>query len=264
MSEDLLSELSKKYSIPLDRLLRSVTLDREIVGLYNNKDDIYGAMEASVGREVLKLPDEDSTKLNRSLAKAPSKHYLHYPIYGDNIVRVKTGKIWQELKVDEFIAKFPDLILFLVPLYNAYEYNGEIKQIQEALRKFAVAFGRRVGSEVLVFDYWTNSDFEPEQYDAQQHNIASRMKIPLKKLPALLVANRSPFAWDPSDESGKCVVLTFRGIKESEVGLRLAQIETDLKKLRLPSKWEHDWSRFKNWANAQGLLGAIIGAALGG
>ncbi|MGH8499014.1 MAG: hypothetical protein ACRERV_09445 [Methylococcales bacterium] len=166
-------------------------------------------------------------------------------------------------KIAEFLKYFEKKIIFLVPLYGAYEYVGDVLEVQKSIKNFAVDFWNHIGRSVLVFDYWTDEAFNPADYERQEQDVMSRIGISRDKVPALLVSNRSPFSWPNNDSKAKCVVLSFRSINSSDLGPRLSSIARDLKNLNLPSKWSHDWSRLRSWCNKHGILAAALGAVLG-
>ncbi|MFH1954697.1 MAG: hypothetical protein ABIL06_24175 [Pseudomonadota bacterium] len=248
MSEnELLENLSKQYLIPKARLSEYISLGKEVVGLMDPKGNVV-----MIGEELYCQP--------REISKMPG---LHFPIYGGEIVRVKIGKSIKEYKIPDFLKLFQSLILFVMPLYGAFEYSGQIKEVQDSLRQFSIDFGNRVREEVMVFDFWTEERFDFTQYQNQQKSIMDRFDIKDNDLPAVLVSNRSPFNWDPSDKKGKCIVLSFKIFGSSELGSRLREIASKLNKLELPSKWGHDWSRFKSWCKSTGIIWKLFEAALG-
>lgn len=249
MKKPLITYLSEKYSIDTDRLRKYIFVDKEVI-------DIFRLDEIRHGREA-------KPKSSREEMEEHTRAYYHVAVRGDrDIVHLGYGGTFRggarSYDVSEFIALFPNMILFVVPLYGIYELGGNL-DIQRAIKNFAVDFGKRVGKEVMVFDYWTEESFDTVQYELQEKHIIDKFNISEAKLPGILISNRSPYAWDEADDSKKMVMLSFRNYPLSEIGTSLRKIRRDLRYLKLPSQWGHDWKRLIHWAQRRDLLGAVTG-----
>lgn len=249
MTKPLITHLSEKYSISEDRLRKYIFVDKEVIDIFR-PDDIHNELETK-------------QKSFRDEMEEHTRAYYHVAVRGDkDIVHLGYGGTFgggvKSYDVCEFMALFPNMILFVVPLYGIYEL-GDNLDIQRAIKTFAVDFGKRVGKEVMVFDYWIEESFDTVQYELQEKHIIDTFNISEAKLPSILISNRSPYAWDEADDSKKMVILSFRNYPLSELGTSLRKIRKDLKYLKLPSQWGHDWKRFIHWAQKRDLIGAVTG-----
>ena len=257
---NLIPYLSKKYSVPEDLLKKRIHVEERLVDI----------IPATARHDLLRREVESGSGMNKSRAKSgedspginrPGLAYLHYPVYEDRVV-IGKGCPYSSAEgtygIEEFIPLFPKLTLFVVPLYGIHEI-GENQAVQQEIKKFAVAFGRKTGKELLVFDYWARDEFDYDQYERLESQILEEFGISQSKLPAILVSNRSPYAWNEADEDKKMVVLSFRNFPPSELGRSLRKLREDLRYLRLPSKWGHDWIRFVAWAHKRNILGTVTG-----
>jgi hypothetical protein len=280
---NLIEKLSEQYSIPIDRLEEYISIHNEIIGDRDAYGNIsiknsggsweaipYESIESMDALKSLKTKKIDNKRdffgidhLHMPIYGDKSDfavhvNYLHMPIYGNSTVKIKLNEQIKEYDIEDFLKQFPSLILFVVPLYGAFEYRGKKKEVQESIKKFAVEFGNHVRKEVMVFDFWTEKDFEVSQYENQENTIMKKFNIQSNKLPAILVSNKQPFSWDPSDKSAKWVVLSFSNCDITEIGSRLLKISSRLDELQLPSKWGHNWSQFKTWCKSVGIIGIIL------
>jgi hypothetical protein len=260
--DDLIPYLTKKYFIPEGLLQKRIHVEERLVDI----------IPATAQHELLRREAESTSRIGERGTKAgeawsginrPGLAYLHYGVYEDRVVLGK-GSPYSNAEgtyqIDEFITLFPKLTLFLIPLYGIHEL-GENQDVQREIKKFAVAFGSKTGKEMLVFDYWTGDEFDYDQYERLESHILEKFEISQSKLPAILVSNRSPYAWDEADEDKKMVILSFKNFPPSELGERLRKLREDLRYLRLPSKWGHDWRRFIAWAHKRDLIGVVTGVA---
>jgi hypothetical protein len=256
----LIPYLSKKYSIPESLLKKRIHVEERLTDI----------IPASARYDLLRRKGEEALGMGRRRGGAeaasaginhPGMAHLHYPVYEERVVLGKSSPYSNAegtYGIEDFIVLFPKLTLFVVPLYGIHEV-GENQAVQQEIKKFAVAFGRKTGKELLVFDYWTADEFDYEQYERLESHIMDKLGISQSKLPAILISNRSPYAWEETDEDKRMVVLSFRNFPPSELGKSLRKLREDLRYLRMPSKWGHDWKRFIAWAHRRNVVGTATG-----
>lgn len=187
----------------------------------------------------------------------------HVAVRGPDIPMVRITGSNRDYTLSGFLAEFPSIALFVVPLYGPYTGSTPTRDVQEAIREFAVQFGKSMANQLMVFDFWVDDKFDLAQYQKQHDMAMQNLELDHGIVPALLVSNRSPFLWDPADRERRTIILTFRGFDPADASARLQAIAADLARLELPSHAEHRWALMRSWAKKHGILGALLGIAGG-
>lgn len=164
--------------------------------------------------------------------------------------------------LDELEKKFPKIILFVFPIYGAFEYGGDNLDIQNALKKFVLEFGKFVRNEVVVFDYWSQDEFDYEQYNIQKKEVMDIFNISSDDCPCILVSNKSPHSWNKSYNDKKAILIILKNLKSSEIGPKLRKLAGNLENLKFPSSWGNKWDRFIKWFKENDIIVRVLGSLL--
>lgn len=267
-TNELINYLSKKYSIDESKLKKIIRIEREMIGLeaanhidFKNPDGSWETLPKDEGFDKYRSPFVKDRRSFDEYHNHDRFHAKHWEIYGPNLIKVSLkDKELEFLSLDELEEKFPEIILFIFPIYGAFEYIGENLDIQKALKKFALDFGKFVGNEVVVFDYWSQDEFDYEQYKRQKE-VMKIFNISSDDCPCILVSNESPYSWNKSDNDKKAVLIILKNLKSSEIGSKLRKLADNLEDLRFPSSWGNKWDRFVNWCDSNDIIGKGLGAA---
>jgi len=264
ISSEWIKRLNEKYLIDETKLKKLVKIKKEIIGLESaseisiiqpdgqwkttSKVNVYPEMSKSTfkGQELFTLREE-----------------YHWAIYGpDKIIVSLKDKEYEFDSLAELEKNLPEISMFVVIIYGAHETIGVNAEIQKALKKFALDFGKYVESEVIVIDYWTKEEFNYKQYKMQEEKIMKTFNIPNDACPSILVSNVPPSSWNEAGSNKKSVLIHFKNYNPSEIGSKLRKLSDNLEDLKMPSVWGERWDCLIKWCKDNGVFSTAFGIVI--